>query len=137
MPCRGRQDRLGVSVTEQELLTFAADTFRSAWPLELLLLIHQEPRQAWQMDDLVRELRASPSVVAEALAELRRFGVIASDPQGAYQFAASSLASEQLVAELVELYSRKPRAIMRAILSAPNDRIRTFADAFRLRKDPS
>ncbi|HTV30323.1 MAG TPA: hypothetical protein VMF32_21415, partial [Xanthobacteraceae bacterium] len=81
--------------------------------------------------------RASPSAVAEGLAELRRFGVIASDPHGAFRFAASSAASEQLAVELAELYSRKPRAIMHAILSAPNDRIRTFADAFRLRKDPS
>lgn len=137
MPSRGHQDRVGTKVTEQELLDFIANNFRSAWSLELLLMIRQKPQQAWRMDDLVRELRAGRSAVTEGLAELRRIGVVASDSQGAYRFAANSTAAEQLAAELAELYSRKPRAIMQAILSAPNARIRTFANAFRLRKDPT
>ena len=85
----------------------------------------------------MRELRASASTASEGLAELRRIGLVAVDPQGAYSFAAATPALEQLATELSELYSLKPRAVMHAILSAPSDRIRTFADAFRIRKDPS
>jgi DNA-binding IclR family transcriptional regulator len=124
-------------LTEQELLAFVGGTFRSIWPLELLLLLRQEPRRPWQQDELVRELRASASAVSQGLVELRRIGLVSVDPHEGHSFAAGSAISEQTVAQLIDLYSRKPRAIMQAILSAPNDRIQTFADAFRLRKDPS
>lgn len=127
----------GARLTEQELLTFVGDTFRSAWPLELLLLLRQEPRHAWLIADLVRELRASVSTVNEGLAGLRRIGLVVVDQQGAYSLAATTPALEHLATELSELYGLKPRAVTHAILSAPNDRIRTFADAFRIRKDPS
>jgi len=124
-------------LTEQELLEFVGGTFRSIWPLELLLLLRQEPDRPWQQEQLVRELRASASAVSQGLVELRRIGLVSVDLHGGHSFAAGSVISEQTVARLIDLYSRKPRAIMQAILSAPNDRIQTFADAFRLRKDPS
>ena len=85
----------------------------------------------------MRELRASASTVSDGLGELRRSGLVAVDHQGAYSLATTTPALEQLTTDLCELYNLKPRTIMHEILSAPNDRIRTFADAFRLRKDPS
>jgi hypothetical protein len=42
---------------------------------------------------------------------------------------------DDMARALADLYKRKPRAVMRAIFSAPKDRIQTFADAFRMRKD--
>jgi hypothetical protein len=40
-----------------------------------------------------------------------------------------------MAGEVIALYNQKPRAVLRAIFSAPSDRIQNFADAFRLRKD--
>jgi DNA-binding IclR family transcriptional regulator len=123
-------------VTEEALLGFISSDFRSVWPLELLLLLRQEPVRAWPVDELVRELRASSAALTEALAALRRNGLASVDQQGAYRFEASSAETAELARELIDLYNRKPRAVMRAITSVPNERIRTFADAFRIRKDP-
>jgi hypothetical protein len=121
-------------VTEEELLAVVSNTFRTVWPLELLLLLRREPRQAWLVEALVRDLRASVTAVNESLVVLRRLGVVGVDQQGAYLFAPASADLDQLVRELSDLYTRKPRAIMRAIIAAPNDRVQTFAEAFRLRK---
>lgn len=123
-------------MTEEALLKFVGDSFRSAWPLELLLLFLQDPQRTWHLAELVRESRASAAAVGEGLVELRQAGLAASDPLGGFRFHAASPDREMLARELTDLYSRKPRTIMRAILQAPNDRIQTFADAFRIRKDP-
>jgi DNA-binding transcriptional ArsR family regulator len=123
-------------VTEEELLAVVSNNLRSVWPLELLLLLRQEARHAWRVDALVLALRASPSAITEGVTVLKKLGLIDVDQQGTYQFFAGSTAQDELARELCDLYARKPRAIMRAILAAPNDQIQTFADAFRLRKDP-
>jgi hypothetical protein len=123
-------------VTEEALLAFISSNFRSVWPLELLLVLRQEALRAWPVDKLVRELRASSTALTEGLAALRRSGLARVDQQGAYRFEASSAEAAELGRELIDLYNRKPRAVMRAITSAPNERIQTFADAFRIRKDP-
>jgi DNA-binding IclR family transcriptional regulator len=122
-------------VTEEALLAIVSNSFRSVWPLELLLLLRHEPRRTWSVGALVQDLRASVSAVSEGLAALRKLGLVSIDPHGSYQFEAGSAELEELAHELSELYSRKPRAVMRAILAAPNNQIQTFADAFRLRKD--
>jgi DNA-binding IclR family transcriptional regulator len=122
-------------VTEEALLAIVSNSFRSVWPLELLVLLRHEPRRTWSVGALVQDLRASVSAVSEGLAALRKLGLVSIDPQGSYQFEAGSAELEELAHELSELYSRKPRAVMRAILAAPNNQIQTFADAFRLRKD--
>ena len=123
------------SVTEDELLRFVGDTFRSAWPLELLLLLGQDATRTWPVEALVRELRASSATVTEGLVTLRRVGLVDVDEHEGYRFTPASPEAEQLARDLTDFYSRKPRAIMHAILLAPNERIQTFADAFRLRKD--
>jgi DNA-binding IclR family transcriptional regulator len=122
-------------VTEEALLAIVSNSFRSVWPLELLLLLRHEPRRAWPVAALVQDLRATVSAVSEGLAALRKLGLVSVDPQGSYQCEAGSAELEELAHELSELYSRKPRAVMRAILATPNSQIQTFADAFRLRKD--
>lgn len=123
-------------MTEEALLDFVSKSFRSVWPMELLSVLTQEPRQAWQADALSRELRATRSVVAQGLAALQVVGLVAPDAEQAYRFDPASPELAVLAAELTDLYSRKPRAVMRAIFSAPKGRIQTFADAFRLRTDP-
>ena len=62
-------------MTEEELLAVVSNTFRTVWPFELLLLLRQEPRRAWLVEVLVRDLRASATAVNESLVVLRRLGV--------------------------------------------------------------
>jgi DNA-binding IclR family transcriptional regulator len=122
-------------VTEAELLDFAKAAFRSVWPMELLLLLSQEPRQVWHVEELARELRASREVITQGLKALTAVGFVAFADQG-YCFQTKSAELSAVAIELLELYNLKPRAVARAIFSTPADRIQTFADAFRLRKDP-
>jgi hypothetical protein len=36
---------------------------------------------------------------------------------------------------LARLYAERPLAVIREIMSAPNDKLHSFVDAFRLKKD--
>ena len=121
-------------MTEQSVLEFVACSFRSVWPLELLLALHQEPRNAWQIETLARELRASIPVVTQGLEALQEIGLVSVDARRLYRFDPVSPELADMAHEVVALYNQKPRAILRAIFAAPSDRIQTFADAFRLRK---
>lgn len=121
-------------MTEEAVLSFVKTTIRSAWSLELLLLMQRAPRTAWSADDLVRELRASVGVVNESLANLTAAGLVASRETGVYTYAPTSPELSAAVAALVDLYSRKPITVMNTIFSSPTDKIRSFSDAFLFKK---
>jgi hypothetical protein len=122
-------------VSEEEALRLVGNAFRSIWPMELLLVLSQEPCRGRQIDALARELRGNSRVVMQGLDALVAIQLVTIDRDQAYRFQPASAELAELARELVDLYNRKPRAVMRAIFSTPADRIQTFADAFRIRKD--
>ena len=44
---------------EETVLAFVRSAIKSAWSLELLLLLHRNPQVSWSNAALVRELRAA------------------------------------------------------------------------------
>ena len=122
-------------MTEARILEFVGKAFNSIWPLELLLVLCQENRDGWRVKALVRELRANTEVVTQGLEALTTAGFVAVDSDQGYRLEPASPDMDDMARALADLYKRKPRAVMRAIFSAPKDRIQTFADAFRMRKD--
>ena len=40
-----------------------------------------------------------------------------------------------MAAEVVRLYGERPVSLIKEIMAAPNDKIHSFVDAFRLKKD--
>jgi hypothetical protein len=123
-----------IVVTEAEILTFVREAFRSVWVLELLLVLRRDPNRSWTIPDLVTALQASERIVADGLQALIAAGLAAEREAGWYRFSPASPVVAQIADELVSLHARKPVAVVRAILSAPNDKIRIFADAFRFNK---
>lgn len=99
----------------------------------MLLLLHRSSDVAWQDADLIGPLRANARVIDESLATLCSRGLVTRDEAGRYRYSPASATLSQAVDALAELYSRTPMAVTNAILSGHNDKIRTFADAFRFR----
>lgn len=120
-------------VNDDEVLNFVRTGIGSIWALEVLLLLHRTEDRAWQEAELVAPLRANARVVAESLAALCAKGLAAVDDAGLYRYLPASAALREVVDGLADLYGRKPMAVTNAILSSRNDKIRTFADAFRFR----
>jgi hypothetical protein len=118
---------------EQEVTRFVRSTFRSAWSVELLLVIKGEPDRSWAPVELVARLRASDLVVTRGLEELLAGGLILIDGTGAARYRPLSADLDRLVEETATLYAKSSDAVRRIIVSRAS--VNAFADAFRLRKD--
>lgn len=122
-------------ISEETVLAFAGSTIKSVWALELLFLLHQDGERSWSPDQLIRELRSSSVVVAEALASLQRAKLVRQTEDGRYCYAANPAESSgQMVDELKKIYAVRPVAVVRAIATAPNDKLRLLSDAFRFKE---
>ena len=119
--------------SNDEILRFIASSFRSVWALELLLVLKSEQR-SWSHEQLVATMRASELVVTRALAALEAAGLVSNEGDEArYMPISDDVAG--LVSDAEALYSKRPDAVRRAIVSASAGDAAAFADAFRLRKD--
>jgi len=116
-----------------DLFRFIGSSFRSVWALELLLLLKGDKRP-WSRDELITALRASELVVNKTLEELLAAGVISIEgDQAVYQPASADM--RKAIDQVEKLYSARPDAVRRAIVSTASSGATAFADAFRLRKD--
>lgn len=120
-------------MTEDEVLTFVQKSIKSVWALEMLLLLRRERPRAWRSPDLVRELRSSDSAVGEAIASLRGAGFASTDSGDAVKYDPASPQLDEIAERVQAIYGEKPLAVAKAIMSAPNDKLRVFADAFKLK----
>lgn len=117
----------------EDVLRFIRTTIRSVWALELLLLLRRDPARAWTVKALIRELRGSAGIVAGAMTELEAAGLVAA-ADGAFRYQPASPELDALVAATAAAYTEYPVAVTQAIFTAPSDKIRLFADAFRIKK---
>jgi len=120
---------------DRDLLEFVQSSFRSIWSLELLIHLRGRPERAWSPDELVREMRGSLPVVEPGTATLQAAGLAATDPDGGVRYAPAAPDLDRLAAAAERAYREKPSEVRRAILAAPDDKLRSLADAFRIRKD--
>lgn len=121
-------------MTEDEVLAFAAASMASLWTLELVLLLRSGADRTWTVEELIRELRSSNSAVCEGLARLSDNGLVAEPASGQWTYQPASEQVETLVSELEAVYRSKPAAVIRAIVSAPNRKLRLLSDAFKLKE---
>ena len=64
---------------EAEISQFIRTYIPSVWALELLLLLRADPARRWSPAELLKELRASTSLVDENLANFERQGLALKD----------------------------------------------------------
>ncbi len=120
---------------DDELRDFLRHSLRSVWNIELLLWLYRHTGRAWFPADLVQEMRASDVVVSQGIAALQQAGLIVAEADGTSRYSPASPELDRLVQQLERVYRDRPSVVTRALFSAPNDKLATFADAFRLKKD--
>ncbi|HZS63407.1 MAG TPA: hypothetical protein VFA53_02760 [Xanthobacteraceae bacterium] len=121
-------------ISEQEVLNFAAASLRSVWALETLLLLQRQPKRNWRADELLRELRSSQVVVADALDNLCNAGLVVEEEGPVYRYQPGSPGMDDFVTELGKVYAAKPMAVIRAVVTSPNKKLQILSDAFRIKE---
>lgn len=119
--------------SDPELLAFVRESIRSVWALELLMLLKRDPDRCWEAPDLVRELRASQSLVGDNLSRFERGGLAVLDDANCYRYAPASPALDDLCSRLEAAYRERPVAVINMI--AKPDPLQGLADAFKFRGD--
>jgi hypothetical protein len=84
------------------------------------------------MTELVRELRSSELAVGQALNHLIKFELAAGTPDAGYHYQQGSEELDTICEQVEAVYVRKPVSLIRALLGAPDEKLRRFADAFRI-----
>lgn len=116
------------------MIAFIRARIGSLYALELLLLIKRDRRASWQPAELIRELRSSRTAVAEALSRLLKAGFVVENPSGGFMFAPNSPERQHLADEIERIYTSRPISLVRAIVAAPDEKLRVFSDAFKLKE---
>lgn len=105
--------------------------------LEVLLLMRARADREWNARDVSMELRITEASSAARLQDLtaRRLLVEHEGSPLSYRYHPASPEDAQAVAELQETYNTRRVSVISFIFSKPLDKVRGFADAFRLKRD--
>ena len=108
--------------------------------LEVLLLLAGQPGRAWSAPDLAQQLRIDAAWVEGELRGMAGRGLAAvseGPPPAQFRYEPRSPEQAAAVAELAQAYADRRVTVIGLIYSKPVDKLRSFADAFRIRKDRS
>ena len=103
---------------------------------ELLLLLAKDPHRAWELGELQAQLApvttlSEPDIV-RCLDALHFGAVVTRDADKRVRYL-PSLAHDVHIALLARLYMERPVTLFRVIYALRDAKIKTFADAFKLR----
>ena len=114
------------------LLTESID---SVAHLEVLLMLFQNPTKLWDADAVGKELRSNRTAATIQLENLARQGFLKSTDSKNFRYETENQELNKKVEQLVQLYQEKPVAIISCIYERPTDKLKGFADAFKIKKD--
>ncbi len=117
---------------------FIDQNIESLAQLEALILMRQNPTSGWDAAKIAKALYIPPELAEALLAEFVRQGFIKPMPenQSQYCYGPADQALGQLIDRVAGAYHDRRVAIITLIYSKPLNKVQTFADAFRLRKEP-
>jgi len=122
----------------QDIARFMQANIESLEQLELLRVLGEDPNKEWEPAPLGREVQADPQTAASHLAALSSRGLLTVIMRGTekfYRHGCGSPALDKTLSQLLQMYKERPVSMIRLVYAQATDRLRAFADAFRVRKE--
>jgi hypothetical protein len=121
----------------EDVKQFLQEHISSVAQLEVLLMLRNHGDRQWTPGEVSKALYTTPEMVAEQLADLCKRGLleVADGSEPHYRYAPADPELDSQVGTLDTAYKERRVAVITFIYSQPVEKVRTFADAFRLRKD--
>jgi len=117
---------------DHDVFQFVREHVRSVWALELMLRLKHDPERCWSVEDLVGDLRASHSLVADNLTAFEAAGLVVADDRGGFRYQPAAPVLAKGCDDLDAAYRTKSVTVIRWI-SAPTERLQSLADAFKFK----
>lgn len=120
-----------------DLCSFMQQCTPSVEAVELLLMLARNPGRAWTPAELTQALH--PTVITEQA--VREFlngyvscGLVERRSDGLFVYSQPPPDLSRIVAALEKAYNERPVSLVRLIYALKDKKIRSFAEAFKLRK---
>ena len=125
----------------QEVKNLIHDHLESVVQLESLLLLHTDPHKEWTAADVAKELRIEPAWASEQLNHLCDRGLLSCRDAGEasgviYRYGPRAPELDRAVGGLANAYADRRVSVITLIFSKPVDKLKSFSDAFKIRRDP-
>ncbi|HUG66491.1 MAG TPA: hypothetical protein VMM76_01990 [Pirellulaceae bacterium] len=120
-----------------ELRQFIDRNVESIVQLETLLLLRRDPSRGWNADQIAKSLYISAEMSRALIADLSGRGFVKPLPsaEAMYSYQPADPEADLLIGQLAKFYDERRVAVISLIYSKPVNKVQTFADAFRLRKE--
>jgi DNA-binding transcriptional ArsR family regulator len=121
----------------EDLLRFLDANVESIEQLEILRLLGESPTKAWLDQDLAAASQTRPDRIARHLTALEGRGLLKTQVQGSQTYCTlgpSTPEIAKLLSDLLRFYQQRPATLIRIVYARADERLKAFADAFRLRK---
>ncbi len=120
----------------QNVRDFILKYIDSVEQLETLLLLQSEKSRQWTADEVAERLRIAAESAASRLESMCANGFGEEQQQaGRKVYKYNGAAQDGTIDALSVCYRQYRVRVITAIFSKPIDRVRTFADAFKIRRD--
>jgi hypothetical protein len=117
------------------LKDFLQQRLSSIDQIAIVLLLMRDPARAWTAPEVAAAVGTPQESAAMRLFLLASGGLVIFEPAGMpkYRYATGNAETHALLSELAALYESDRQAVA-ALVGAPPDPLRSFADAFKLKK---
>jgi hypothetical protein len=125
---------MGKQHISEGLKRFIREQIQTVSRLEVLLLLHHHQPQALSLAEVADELGFEDDTAADQLAALEAMDLIihSNTEQLKYEYSPRNAAVGSMVDQLATSYRKQRVPILSMILSEHPDRVRLFAEAFRM-----
>jgi hypothetical protein len=120
----------------EDVVHFIRECIDRLETLDVLLLLQSARTRAWTIRQVSDEMRSSPLAVEGALQTLHSRGLLGKDGE-TFTFRPGNSELEEKTSRLAACYREKRTAVITTIFSKPNEAVRSFAEAFRIKKGGS
>jgi hypothetical protein len=101
------------------------------------LAVFGHAARAWTADDVAQQLYVPPELAEERLADLTRRDLLQAEPGADSRMRYQARPAHAAIVErLAQFYAQRRVTVISFIFAQPNEIVRSFADAFKLRKEP-
>ena len=114
---------------------FIAEHIDSAEQLDTLVLLHTHPEREWTAEAVSQAIYSVPQSAVRSLEALQARGFVASTSPGAWRYAPGNAENDRRIRELAATYRANRVEVVKHVFATRVDPVKSFADAFRLRKD--
>ncbi|MGE3974732.1 MAG: hypothetical protein AB7F59_09420 [Bdellovibrionales bacterium] len=120
-----------------EVKEFLTKNIDSIGKLEILIFLATHQGKTWTSHEINQELRGNDLSTEKQLSQLVALKVVAAKPTSPVSYIYDASPSDHVVIEkLMAAYGTFRTRVITLIYEKPSEALKTFADAFKFRKDP-